>query len=149
MDVTFISLIDCLLYSHVWPLISIAIINWRLISGWLIQGDHNNEGTDNKNRKSAPTQTARPQNQTPRGETVLCVGVCVCARDRERTGKNTLHSHYFSLNQRNEVNFEIFLHNVRTRLSSAIRQYVATITTQTWGDSVGAMGFQGLEGEQI
>ena len=37
-DVTPLSLGDCLLPPHVWPLISNLIINWSLISGWLIKG---------------------------------------------------------------------------------------------------------------
>lgn len=73
VDVTFISLIDCLLYPHVCSLISISIINWGLISGWLIQGDHNNEGTDNRKRKSAPTQSARPQTRLQEGRLCVCV----------------------------------------------------------------------------
>lgn len=41
----------CFPSPHVWPLISTSIINWSLISGWLIQEDHNNEDTDNAKKK--------------------------------------------------------------------------------------------------
>lgn len=57
----FLYLIDFPLSPHVWPLISNSVINWSLISGWLIQGDHNNEDTDNGNRKplSVPNTDAK------------------------------------------------------------------------------------------
>lgn len=37
-NLTFLSLRDCIISPHVWPLISNSIINWSLISWWLIQG---------------------------------------------------------------------------------------------------------------
>lgn len=53
-------LILFLSFPCVWPLINNSPVNWSLISGWLTQGDHNNEDTDNGNRKplSAPNTDA-------------------------------------------------------------------------------------------
>lgn len=79
----------CFPSPHVWPLISTSIINWSLISGWLIQEDHNNEDTDNakkgkKKKKSLcllPAQMRRPVSCIYSRETVwrarqLCLSTC-------------------------------------------------------------------------